>query len=144
MRIRIGHLAAAVLAIGSAAYAQSPSTSTTGEVPPSPTLTPAVPATAPPPIPYAATQPVAAPAPPPAVPLKTPATQPSATVAGSRAVTGQLGNVVVTSDLDQARDQIAPPLGANTYTIGPNQILVTPQGQNATFQQVLLRSPGVV
>ena len=138
MRIRIGHWAAAVLALGSAAYAQSPSTSATQEVPPTPTVVPTI--SAPAPTPYATTQPVAARATPPPKPATT---QPSAAVASKNA-TGQLGNVVVTSDLDQARDQIAPPLGANTYTIGPNQILVTPQGQNATFQQVLLRSPGVV
>jgi outer membrane receptor protein involved in Fe transport len=56
----------------------------------------------------------------------------------------QLPNVVVTSDLDQSREQIAPPLGGVTYTIGPNQIQSTPEGENATFQQVLLRAPGVV
>lgn len=55
-----------------------------------------------------------------------------------------LGKVVVESDLDRDRDQIAPPLGASTYTIGPNQIEATPEGDNSTFQQVLLRSPGVV
>jgi outer membrane receptor protein involved in Fe transport len=52
--------------------------------------------------------------------------------------------VTVTGDLDRARDQIAPSLGAVTYTIGPNQIQVLPQGQNAPFSQVLLRAPGVV
>jgi outer membrane receptor protein involved in Fe transport len=55
-----------------------------------------------------------------------------------------MGNVLVTSELDRDRDQIAPSLGAVTYTIGPNQIETTPQGENATFQQVLLRAPGVV
>jgi outer membrane receptor protein involved in Fe transport len=54
------------------------------------------------------------------------------------------GKVLVTSDLDRDRLQIAPALGANTYTIGPNQIEATPQGDNATFQQTLLRAPGVV
>ena len=56
----------------------------------------------------------------------------------------QLNKVIVTSDLDRSRDQIAPSLGANTYTIGPGQINTTPQGQDAPFQQVLLRAPGVV
>jgi hypothetical protein len=55
-----------------------------------------------------------------------------------------LGTVTVTSDLDEARDQIAPSLGAVTYSIGPNQIQSTPEGDNAPFQQVLLRAPGVV
>ena len=56
----------------------------------------------------------------------------------------QQGNVVVTSDLDAARSNIAPPLGAAIYSIGQAQIETTPQGENATFQQVLLRAPGVV
>jgi outer membrane receptor protein involved in Fe transport len=57
---------------------------------------------------------------------------------------GHLGKVVVTSDLDVAREQIAPSLGAVTYTIGPEQIQSIPGGENAPFQQVLLRAPGVV
>ena len=52
--------------------------------------------------------------------------------------------VVVTGNLDAAREQIAPSLGAVTYTIGPNQIQSTGQGENAPFQQVLLHAPGVV
>jgi outer membrane receptor protein involved in Fe transport len=55
-----------------------------------------------------------------------------------------LGKVVVTSDLDLARDEIAPSLGASTYTIGPDQIKTIPQGEDAPFQQVLLRAPSVV
>ncbi|MDP9172355.1 MAG: TonB-dependent receptor [Planctomycetota bacterium] len=58
--------------------------------------------------------------------------------------TGTLSRVEVTSDLDVARDQISPPLGATVYTIGPDQIQRVPQGENAPFQQVLLRAPGVV
>jgi outer membrane receptor protein involved in Fe transport len=56
----------------------------------------------------------------------------------------QLGTVVVTADLDAAREQIAPSLGAVTYTIGPNQIQSMGQGENSSFQQVLLHAPGVV
>jgi len=55
----------------------------------------------------------------------------------------QLGTVVVTGDLDAAREQIAPSLGAVTYKIGANQIQTMGQGENATFQQVLLHAPGV-
>src|SRR5437016_4337128 len=58
--------------------------------------------------------------------------------------TSQLGKVVVTSDLDIARAQIAPSLGASTYTQTPAQIQNIPGGENAPFQQVLLRAPGVV
>ena len=52
--------------------------------------------------------------------------------------------VVVTGRLDAGRDRIAPSLGAVTYTIGSDQIAATPQGENAAFNQVLLRAPGVV
>jgi outer membrane receptor protein involved in Fe transport len=55
----------------------------------------------------------------------------------------QLGTVVVTGDLDAAREQIAPSLGAVTYKIGANQIQTMGQGENSTFQQVLLHAPGV-
>jgi outer membrane receptor protein involved in Fe transport len=56
----------------------------------------------------------------------------------------RLENVVVTSTLDQALIEIAPSLGAVTYTIGPDQIQSIPQGEDAPFQQILLRAPGVV
>jgi hypothetical protein len=78
---------------------------------------------------------------------KTPTTgqaNPGSIVTGQTISPTAVGRVVVTSDLDRDRDQIAPPLGASTYTIGPNQIEATPEGDNATFQQTLLRAPGVV
>ena len=56
----------------------------------------------------------------------------------------QLDPVMVIGDLDAAREQIAPSLGAVTYRIGPNQIEATGQGENASFQQILLQAPGVV
>jgi outer membrane receptor protein involved in Fe transport len=56
----------------------------------------------------------------------------------------KLQTVEVTADLDAAREQIAPSLGAVTYTIGPNQIQSMGQGENASFQQVILQAPGVV
>jgi outer membrane receptor protein involved in Fe transport len=56
----------------------------------------------------------------------------------------RLGPVVVTADLDAAREQIAPSLGAVTYSIGPSQIQAMGQGENSTFQQVILHAPGVV
>lgn len=56
----------------------------------------------------------------------------------------KLKPVVVTANLDAAREQIAPSLGAVTYTIGPTQIQSTGQGEDAAFQQVLLHAPGVV
>ncbi len=57
---------------------------------------------------------------------------------------GQVNEVTITADLDRTRDQIAPSLGAVKYTMGPNQLQDIPGGQNAPFQQVLLRAPGVV
>jgi outer membrane receptor protein involved in Fe transport len=74
---------------------------------------------------------------------KSPSTAPLQVTAPNPAG-GQLAKVVVTSDLDLSRDEIAPSLGATTYTEGPNQIEAIPEGENATFQQVLLRDPGVV
>jgi outer membrane receptor protein involved in Fe transport len=55
-----------------------------------------------------------------------------------------LGATVVTADLDAAREQIAPSLGAVTYGIGQNQIQSMGQGESSSFQQVLLQAPGVV
>ncbi|MGO9199966.1 MAG: TonB-dependent receptor [Limisphaerales bacterium] len=55
----------------------------------------------------------------------------------------KLETVVVTADLDAAREQIAPSLGAVTYKIGANQIASMGQGENSSFQQVLLHAPGV-
>jgi outer membrane receptor protein involved in Fe transport len=55
-----------------------------------------------------------------------------------------LPEMVVTAHLDAAREQIAPSLGAVTYKIGVNQIQSTGQGENSSFQQVLLQAPGVV
>jgi outer membrane receptor protein involved in Fe transport len=69
---------------------------------------------------------------------------PGSIVTGQTISPAKIGKVFVTSDLDRDRDQIAPPLGASTYTIGPNQIEATPGGDNASFQQALLRAPGVV
>jgi outer membrane receptor protein involved in Fe transport len=56
----------------------------------------------------------------------------------------KLETVVVTADLDAAREQIAPSLGAVTYTISSNQIETMGQGESSSFQQVLLQAPGVV
>jgi hypothetical protein len=55
----------------------------------------------------------------------------------------RLEPVVVTGDLDAAREQIAPSLGAVAYKIGANQIQSMGQGENSSFQQVLLHAPGV-
>jgi outer membrane receptor protein involved in Fe transport len=131
------------IAIGGAAHA-SPTTQPTTEssnisLPPP---LPALPAAAPNPTTEAIGTPAPTTAPSPRV-VNSPSTAPSR-IAAPNPAGGQLAKVVVTSDLDLSRDEIAPSLGATTYTEGPNQIEAIPEGENATFQQVLLRDPGVV
>jgi outer membrane receptor protein involved in Fe transport len=55
-----------------------------------------------------------------------------------------LGNITVVGQLDQARSQISPDLGATTYTQTKEQIESSSQGGNAPISQVILRAPGVV
>ena len=54
-----------------------------------------------------------------------------------------LNPVTVVGQLNEARDQIVPDLGATKYSIGENQIQTMAQGDNASFNQVILRAPGV-
>jgi outer membrane receptor protein involved in Fe transport len=54
-----------------------------------------------------------------------------------------LGNVTVVGQLDQARSQIQPDLGATTYTISKDQIESGSRGDAAPFNEILLRAPGV-
>ena len=54
-----------------------------------------------------------------------------------------LAPTTVVGKLDTARNQIVPDLGATTYTISQAQIAALPGGQNAPFNQVLLRAPGM-
>jgi hypothetical protein len=55
----------------------------------------------------------------------------------------KLAPTTVVGRLDAARNQIVPDLGATTYTISQAQIAALPQGENAPFNQVLLRAPGM-
>ena len=50
---------------------------------------------------------------------------------------------VVTGQLDKARETIVPALGASSVQISLEQIQVMPQGVDASFNEVLLRVPGV-
>src|SRR6516162_8750277 len=53
-------------------------------------------------------------------------------------------NVVVTSqELDISREAIVPSLGATRYTVGPDRIVSQALGENAPFNQTMLRFPGV-
>ncbi len=54
----------------------------------------------------------------------------------------KLNEVVVIGNLNQAREQIVPSLGATEYTITSDQIEDQSKGVNAPFNQILLRAPG--
>lgn len=54
-----------------------------------------------------------------------------------------LGNITVVGQLNQARSQILPAVGATVYTHTAEQIEMQSQGDNAPMNQVILRSPGV-
>ena len=76
-----------------------------------------------------------------------PATSASATPRPSPSATpgtATAENVVVTSqELDISREQIVPSLGATRYTVGPDRLDSQAQGENAPFNQTILRFPGV-
>jgi outer membrane receptor protein involved in Fe transport len=54
-----------------------------------------------------------------------------------------LNRVTVIGELNEARDLIVPDLGATKYSIGQTEIQRMAQGDNAPFNQVILRAPGV-
>ena len=54
-----------------------------------------------------------------------------------------LDRFVVTGQLDRAREEIAPGLGASAFQIDRQQIEIQPLGSAAGFNQVILRVPGV-
>src|SRR5207244_4867591 len=69
----------------------------------------------------------------------TPAPSPSASPG-----TATAESVTVTSnELDISREAIVPSLGATRYTIGPDRLDSQAQGENAPFNQTILRFPGV-
>ena len=64
--------------------------------------------------------------------------------AGASPETATANSIVVTSqELDVSREQIVPSLGATRYTVGPDRLSQQPQGENAFFNQTILRFPGV-
>jgi outer membrane receptor protein involved in Fe transport len=67
----------------------------------------------------------------------------NAVASGSSTNVTDLGNITVIGQLDQARDQIQPDLGATAHTFSKEQIETLSQGANAPFNQVILRAPGV-
>ena len=54
-----------------------------------------------------------------------------------------LDSIEVTAQLDRARDAIVPSLGASQYQIDRSSIATQSQGADASFNQVLLRTPGM-
>ncbi len=50
---------------------------------------------------------------------------------------------VIAKQLDVARQEIQPSLGASSYNFSPEALQTIPQGENAPLNQVLLQAPGV-
>jgi hypothetical protein len=72
-----------------------------------------------------------------------PTASPASSAAGTTG-TATVEQVVVTSqELDISREAIVPSLGATRYTVGPDRLDSQAQGENAPFNQTILRFPGV-
>jgi len=67
----------------------------------------------------------------------------NAGVTGGSTNVANLGNITVIGQLNRARDQIIPDLGATAHTFSEEQIQTLSQGANAPFNEVILRAPGV-
>jgi len=66
---------------------------------------------------------------------------PSATATPGTATAEEV--VVQSQELDISREAIVPNLGATRYTVGPDRLDSQAQGENAPFNQTILRFPGV-
>ena len=62
---------------------------------------------------------------------------------GSSTNVTDLGKITVIGQLDRARSQILPNLGATAYTHTQDQIQSQSEGDDAPINQIILRSPGV-
>src|ERR1700756_1588075 len=72
------------------------------------------------------------------------ASQASTSPSPSPTGTSEVERVVVQSqEFDISREQIVPSLGATRYTVGPDRLNSQAQGENAPFNQTMLRFPGV-
>ncbi|HEY2626335.1 MAG TPA: TonB-dependent receptor [Candidatus Udaeobacter sp.] len=68
----------------------------------------------------------------------------SASPSPSPTGTSEVERVVVQSqEFDISREQIVPSLGATRYTVGPDRLESQALGENAPFNQTILRFPGV-
>ncbi|HJT45296.1 MAG TPA: hypothetical protein VJ721_03395, partial [Chthoniobacterales bacterium] len=72
-----------------------------------------------------------------AVANSSPSPSPTSTTATAESVT------VTSQELDISREAIVPSLGATRYTIGPDRLDSQAQGENAPFNETILRFPGV-
>src|SRR6201993_5260317 len=75
-----------------------------------------------------------------AAPPPAPSPTPSAAAAPGTATVEQV--VVTSQELDISREAIVPSLGATRYTVGPDRLDSQAQGENAPFNQTILRLPG--
>src|ERR1700724_86606 len=73
--------------------------------------------------------------------MASPSPAPSATATAGSATAQSI--VVTSQELDISREQIVPSLGATRYTVGPDRLDSQAQGENASFNQTILRFPGV-
>jgi hypothetical protein len=64
-------------------------------------------------------------------------------LAGCAAEELALDYAAAAARLDQARAEIAPPLGATTYTLDRRQLLDQPGDENRTLAQSIEQLPGV-
>ncbi|HUE41470.1 MAG TPA: TonB-dependent receptor [Chthoniobacterales bacterium] len=77
----------------------------------------------------------------PTAPAASPTASPSTSPSPPTATTNQV--TVTSQELDISREAIVPSLGATRYTIGPDRLDSQAQGENAPFNQTILRFPGV-
>src|SRR5947207_651261 len=68
-----------------------------------------------------------------------PSPTPSATATPGTATTEEV--VVTSEELDISREQIVPSLGATHYTVGPDRLDSQARGEDAPFNQTMLRFP---
>ena len=73
----------------------------------------------------------------------TPTATTNAPVSATSTNVTKLQETTVVGQLDVARNQIMPDLGATVHTVSKDQIQAEAQGENASFNQLILRTPGV-
>jgi outer membrane receptor protein involved in Fe transport len=71
----------------------------------------------------------------------TPSPSPSPSASSGTATAESV--TVTSNELDISREAIVPSLGATRYTIGPDRLDSQAQGENAPFNETILRFPGV-